>query len=289
MKKAIVAFGLSSRDEDIHVVGDGLINDTWKVSGADGNAFILQRINHNVFKHPAQIDENIRLLKEFLTKYSPDYLSCPLPSTSGSTLLEIDGDFFRLFEFVRDSHCFTVLNEPSLAYEAAKEFGLFTSLLADFDASQLACTIPDFHNLTLRYDSYRASLFTASSERLELARSCIDIIEKHADIVDVYKSILVNDQIPQRVCHHDTKISNVLFNSSRKGKWRHQCCTKSLVSFTQCPIFYNCFQFVGLCVIDLDTVMPGYFFSDIGECDIIHCRNCSCITFEHQLFLIAAC
>lgn len=218
MDRAIDAFGLHSCDEDIQTIGDGLINDTWKVSGADGNMFILQRINHHVFKNPSQIDENLRVLSAFLSMHCPDYLfTNPLPSVSGSTLLEIDGEFFRLFNFVPDSRCFTVLHEPSLAYEAAKQFGLFTSQLVDFDASQLANTIPDFHNLALRYDSYRAALSTATIQRLAQAQPCIDLIEKHRAIVDVYNSILANHDVPLRVCHHDTKISNVLFDANKKG------------------------------------------------------------------------
>ena len=97
--------------------------------------------------------------------------------------------------------------------------------------------MPDFHNLALRYEQFKSALACASEERLAKADEAIKFIKAHADIVHTYNEILADHSIPHRVVHHDTKISNVLFDKDARG----------------------------ICVIDLDTVMPGYYFSDTGD------------------------
>eukprot|EP01032_Pedospumella_encystans_P021391 gene21391-24267_t len=232
------AYSIKAHGGDAQVVGQGLINDTWMVEDTSGNAFILQRVNHSVFKKPHIIDQNLRLLQVFLNKECPEYVfTSPIPSSRGETLTEVEGNFYRIFHFVPDSHCFDTVQRSELAYEAAKQFGEFTSTLSHFDANQLTPTIIDFHNLALRCDAYLASKQTADSQRLHLARNCMDIIETNKNVLETYQAMLLDPEMRLRVCHHDTKISNVLFDSTGKG----------------------------ICIIDLDTVMPGYFISDIGD------------------------
>jgi hypothetical protein len=123
-----------------------------------------------------------------------------------------------LFHFVLNSVSYNTCSEPGLAYEAAKQFGLFTSVLQGFDSSLLAYTIPDFHNLPLRYSAFEESKLTAESLRLQQAQYCMRIVYKHKGIVAIYeKEILCKPDIKLRVCHHDTKISNVLFDRNKKG------------------------------------------------------------------------
>ncbi len=230
-------YGLDPITANVQQFGDGLINHTWKVNTPDQN-YILQKVNSDVFKSPSDIDQNFTLLKNYLKQESPDYLFVsPVVATNGESLIHLDNGYFRLFPFVEGSVSVNVLTKSKEAYEAAKQFGKFTRLLNGFKVEELNITIPNFHNLTLRYDQFTTACQNASAERLEKAAESIEFIKEHQGLVQTYTDILSNSDIPLRVIHHDTKISNVLFDD----------------------------QYEGLCVIDLDTVMPGYFISDVGD------------------------
>ena len=231
-------FGVQSGTYISEKLNSGLINHTWKIS-SEGREYILQQINKNVFKSPGDIVKNIRALDSFLAENSPDYLFVSfLPSSSGEYIVQ-DGseEFYRLMPFVKNSKTLTVVTTKQEAYEAALQFGKFTSLLSNFEIAKLSYTLPDFHNLTLRFEQFKQAYRNATTERLNEAESAIKDAFNHQEIVQTYKSIVTDSLIPLRVIHHDTKISNVLFNKDH----------------------------LGICVIDLDTVMPGYFFSDVGD------------------------
>lgn len=238
IKDILQQFSIEGEDLVVQAFGSGLINHTWLVKHA-GKKYILQKINKHVFNQPGCIDNNLRLLADYLSCHYPDYLfTKPLYTKDHKSLVEPDNnDSYRLFSFVEGSHSYTVVEQKELAYEAAKQFGKFTRLLAGFDIEKLKITLPDFHNLVLRYQQFEKSISAASGERLSKATGFIDILTSYKSIADMYESILVNPSFKKRVTHHDTKISNVLFDSNNKG----------------------------ICVIDLDTVMPGYFISDVGD------------------------
>ncbi|CAN5652222.1 phosphotransferase [soil metagenome] len=238
IKDILREFSIEGTGLVVQAFGSGLINHTWIVTDS-GNKYILQKINKHVFNEPHNIDNNLRLLADYLTQYYPGYLfTKPLYTRNNKSLIEPDNNAcYRLFRFVEGSHSYTVVEEKELAYEAARQFGKFTRLLAGFDISNLKITLPDFHNLVLRYKQFETSIAAASKERLTKAADFINILTACKPIVDVYESILVNPCFKNRVTHHDTKISNVLFDSKNRG----------------------------LCVIDLDTVMPGHFISDVGD------------------------
>lgn len=216
----------------------GLINNTWKVA-CEGKHFIVQRINQNVFKKPEDVAENIRRIADFLNENSPDYLFVsPVRSGEGEDMyFEAGKGYFRVFPFIEGSHTLDVVSNPDQAFEAARQFGRFTRLLSGFDARSLKITIPDFHNLTLRYRQFEQAIANGDRERIKRSADLVAIIRKYSYIADDYEKICRSREVKQRVTHHDTKISNVLFDRNDKG----------------------------LCVIDLDTVMPGYFISDVGD------------------------
>jgi Ser/Thr protein kinase RdoA (MazF antagonist) len=232
------AYGLS--DESVNVIpfGNGLINHTWKLTGVDGE-YILQRINDSVFKHPEHIAYNIRTISRYLQQYHPDYLFVvPYQTKSGEEYFRQKGDgYYRLLPFVTGSHTENVVRDAANAHEAARQFGRFTRLLSNFDAKELKITLPDFHNLSLRYAQFAEALNKGNKERKKEAAQEIDRIQEHVLIKDEFERIRRNPAFRIRVTHHDTKISNVLFGEQGKG----------------------------ICVIDLDTVMPGYFISDVGD------------------------
>jgi Ser/Thr protein kinase RdoA (MazF antagonist) len=232
------AYGISDENSLVEVIASGLINRTWKITHG-GQQFILQRINDHVFKKPYQLAENIRMIDRYLAQHSPSYLFVsPIKNNLQEDIThDTQEGFFRLFSFVRGSHTISIVSTPEQAYEAALQFGKFTKLLSGFHATKLHTTIPNFHNLILRYHQFEDSLKDGNPERIAQSRGLISEIKKHQHILTSYEKIKRSTQIIQRVTHHDTKISNVLFDDQNKG----------------------------ICVIDLDTVMPGYFISDMGD------------------------
>jgi Ser/Thr protein kinase RdoA (MazF antagonist) len=231
-------FGIKNDAITISPIYQGLINNTWKV-GANGNAYIVQKVNANVFKQPQDIAFNIDAIGTFLHQNYPNYLfTSPVKTASGKVIINLDEDaYFRIFPFVKNSHSIDVVTTPSQAYEAAKQFARFTAKLAGFDAQQLKVTIPSFHNLSLRFQQFENALKNGNTKRINEAAETIECLKEYAYIADEFETIKNNPEFKLRVTHHDTKISNVLFDKEEKG----------------------------LCVIDLDTVMPGYFISDLGD------------------------
>lgn len=232
------AYGLQHDKLDMIAFGNGLINHTWRIKNACKD-YILQRVNNTVFKHPEDIAHNIKIISQYLQSHHPEYLFvAPVKTIAGEEMIyNKEEGYFRMFPFVPGSHTINVVESPLQAYEAAKQFGKFTSLLSGLSAKQLKITIPDFHNLSLRYRQFEHSLKEGNTNRIKEAGNSIQNIKQHFSIVQEFENIKSNTAFKLRVTHHDTKISNVLFNDRDKG----------------------------LCVIDLDTVMPGYFISDVGD------------------------
>jgi len=232
------SFGLNPSDFTVKPFGSGLINHTLKVSGTAGD-YILQQININVFKSPEDIAKNLATLQDYFNKNYPDYLFAgPLPSVTGDLLVKsTPGKVFRLFPFIKGSQTINFISTEKEAYEAAKQFGRFTRLLKDFEIDKLEYTLPDFHNLKLRFEQFKSASQNAETKKLDQASPEIREVYESLHIVQTYNQLITNKEIPLRAIHHDTKISNVLFDDQQNG----------------------------LCVIDLDTVMPGYYLSDVGD------------------------
>jgi Ser/Thr protein kinase RdoA (MazF antagonist) len=225
-------------DTSVTPHGTGLINRTWIVRN-DKDTYILQQVNHHVFTRPQLIADNIEMVGRYLADHYPAIIfPRPVPSLTGQTLIDAgDNNYYRLFPFIADSVSIDVASTPRQAFEAARQFGGFTSMLADFPADNLHETIPHFHDLSLRYRSFSEALQNGMPQRIDKATPIIDYLQSQNRIVTQYENILTNPAFKRRVTHHDTKISNVLFNKQGNG----------------------------ICVIDLDTVMPGYFISDVGD------------------------
>ncbi|MGB5006475.1 MAG: aminoglycoside phosphotransferase family protein [Ferruginibacter sp.] len=237
MKEILFRFGLKSDRFTVLPFGNGLINSTWVIEDAPGKpAYILQKINQGVFKHPEDIAFNTALIGDYLALYFPAYNFVASSKTiDGKDLVKTVDVYYRVFPFVPCSHTVDVVEKPQQAYEAARQFGRFTKKLSVFDVSQLKINLPGFHDLSLRYREFESALRSGNRERVAESSGLIATVIQHKTIVDefeIYRSVLT-----ARVTHHDTKISNVLFDNHDNG----------------------------ICVIDLDTVMPGYFISDVGD------------------------
>jgi Ser/Thr protein kinase RdoA (MazF antagonist) len=237
LEKVLPLYGIRNTAV-VQSFGSGLIHNTWKIT--DGpKEYILQKINHEVFKEPSFIADNIAGIAAWLEKNHPEYLFvAPLKTKDGETIVHIPGEgYFRLFPFVKDSHTHDTAQTPQQAFEAARQFGSFTRALNDFPVENLKTTLPDFHNLSFRYAQFEEAIRSGHKSRITEADKTIRYLYSHNDILATYQQIIENKEFKLRVTHHDTKINNVLFDQNEKG----------------------------ICVIDLDTVMPGYFISDVGD------------------------
>ncbi len=235
MRNILLQYGFDEKDCVIRPFGNGLINRTWLLE-AGSEKFILQKINQQVFKTPEDIAFNIRLISDHLKQYHPGYLFVePVQTIACKDLFKTEEGYFRIFPFVRDAHTIDVVEDPGQAYEAAKQFAGLTKRLSRLDLSQLKITLPGFHNLTLRYQQFEHALQTGNKERILRSKYLIEYISRQKIIAGEFEYCRPDFKL--RCIHHDTKISNVLFDENDKG----------------------------LCVIDLDTMMPGYFISDLGD------------------------
>lgn len=215
----------------------GLINETQLLETNLGK-YILQRINTDIFKNPQNIDDNIQVIKTYLFEQDEDYLFPQLVSDkSGKSLFNVNDGWYRVFEFIENATSIKVVDNASQAYEAAKQFGKFTYLLKNFPINQLKISLPQFHDLALRQEQFNASLNSANQLILNECQILIDKLKSNEHIYFWYNNYINNNAVKCRVTHHDTKISNVLFNEKQEA----------------------------ICVIDLDTIMPGYFLSDVGD------------------------
>jgi Ser/Thr protein kinase RdoA (MazF antagonist) len=238
LKTVLAAFGFTN-DVTLFPFGTGLINHTWKIESPAGS-FILQRINTKIFRDPWAISHNLSHIANYLHEHNPGYLFVtPIPTTDGKPLYFhlSSGGCFRMIPFVPNSHTLDVVGKPEQAFEAASQFGRFTKVLRGVSTDELKITVPAFHDLELRYNQFKDALLKGNAERIKESVDYINQVESNAGIVSTYKNFIESPLARKRVTHHDTKISNVLFNDEGKG----------------------------LCVIDLDTVMPGYFISDAGD------------------------
>jgi len=169
-------FGLDPEKYTVQPFGSGLINHTWKVSSPDGpNAYILQKINSAVFKHPHDIAMNMATLGNYLQQHYPGYLFAGALPTKGGDYLYVDEQHqhYRLFPFVARSHSIDKVNTPEQAFEAARQFARFTHLLSGFDTRLLKITIPQFHDLSLRYQQFTTALTNGNPQRIQDAAELI--------------------------------------------------------------------------------------------------------------------
>lgn len=236
MKHVLEIYGMREDEYAAENYGSGLINNTWLIT-ARQPLYILQKINKEIFIDPQLIDDNIHSINNYLAKYKPDYrFIMPVSSVTGKTIIFYDNEYYRLFKFIQ-SKTYLVAADAEIAFEAAKQFGKFTCNLSAINTDELYETIPHFHDLNLRYKQFLLAIKNGNTEKIHQAEKIIFSLQQHSSIVTMYDDILKNPYFKKRVTHHDTKISNVLFDDNNKG----------------------------IAVIDLDTVMPGYFISDVGD------------------------
>jgi Ser/Thr protein kinase RdoA (MazF antagonist) len=232
-------FGFSFDTVSLQQIGSGHINRTYLLSTQSEQKYILQNINTHVFKDPYAIANNIKAVAAYLKTNYPNYLfPAPIATTKSELMFHFNDEYWRLLPFVANTTAFDTLSDPKQAYEAAKQFGKLSRLLNNFDTALLKPTIPGFHDLKWRYEQFTFALSNADEQLKANAKEQIELALNLHYIVNYYRSFEQSKNFPNRVMHHDTKISNVLLDTA---------------------------NFDGICVIDLDTLMPGKFISDLGD------------------------
>ena len=220
--------------------GCGHINRTYLVATAGGRCYILQKINHHTFRDVAGLMENIELVTEHLRRKSPDPRSVLtlIRTKDGKSYLEADDGYWRVFRFVEDSICLQQPESDADFYESAVGFGTFQQLLSDFPAEKLHETIPNFHNTPDRYRAFHETLTRDPMHRAAQVQPEIEFALARQAEMAVLQNALDAGELPLRVTHNDTKLNNVLFDAKTRR---------------------------ALCIIDLDTVMPGSALYDYGD------------------------
>lgn len=237
MEQLFNAFQFDGDLVSINHYGNGHINDTYKVITTK-NQYIIQRINHYVFKQPDQLMANYRLV----TDYLKTIVSNPLRETltivqtkdNKDYYVSNEGNYYRAILFIDDCLCLETMTGPEDFYQTGIAFGNFQTQLSNFDATLLYESIPNFHNTPSRLETFKKVLNQASLERKEKAKEEIDFILNHTQQAHA----LYDMHLPMRVTHNDTKLNNILFDKNTKK---------------------------ALCIIDLDTIMPGFVANDFGD------------------------
>ena len=235
-------FDFGSRVTAYELFGNGHINWTYRVETENGDLYVLQRINTYVFQDPVGLMRNIELLTNFMREKESDPRKVLelVPAKDGSSFIVTEDDeYWRVYVFVKDSICYDTAETPELFKESGRAFGNFQNILSDFPVSKLIETIPDFHNTPARYAAFEKAVEKDSAKRVSGVRADIENYLSEKTFASFLLDKAAAGEIPMRVTHNDTKINNVLFD-----RYTNQA----------------------LCIVDLDTTMPGFAAMDFGDC-----------------------
>ena len=229
----------------IALYGEGHIHDTYFVETRNHQPdYILQKINHNIFRdipgmmgNIEKVTTHIRQKLAGLPGHDPGRESLTLVKTKEgqSFFMDGNGNYWRMFVFIPGTVTFQIMTDPAMGFEAGKTIGNFQALLSDLK-DPLIETIPDFHNMDLRISQFQQAKVTNPNGRVALVPHELLFAEQHFDRMQVYFHEL-NEKAVVRTTHNDTKLNNILFDRQDKA----------------------------LCLIDLDTVMPGFVHFDYGD------------------------
>ncbi len=222
--------------------GNGHINWTYDIKTDNGKRYILQRINTYVFRDPVGLMRNTVLLTDFMRKKvdDPRKVLQLIPTKSGEFYFVNEKDeYWRIFVFVENCICYDKAESLELFRESGRAFGNFQNLLADFPVDSLIETIPDFHNTPERYRAFEEALAADTAKRAGTAKAEIGYVLSQKQFASFLLDKVKDGVIPLRVTHNDTKINNVLFDKDTNE---------------------------ALCIVDLDTTMPGIAAMDFGDC-----------------------
>ncbi|MBE6692997.1 MAG: aminoglycoside phosphotransferase family protein [Ruminococcaceae bacterium] len=242
--KACKAFLEFDTIEEIENIPNGHINATDRVK-INGRNYILQRINTTIFKDPVGLMNNISSVTEFCRNKiieangDPDRETLTLlKANDGKFYHENENGFYRMYLFITDATCYNKAEKAGMFGESAKAFGRFQNLLAEFDATVLTESIKDFHNTPVRFQNLLNAIEADKAGRVAECKDEIDFYLARKEFCSVITDRLADGRLPTRVTHNDTKLNNVMIDDVTGS---------------------------GICVIDLDTIMPGSMLYDFGD------------------------
>jgi thiamine kinase-like enzyme len=245
LKSVMLQFRVAGEFTHGEPCGGGHINDSFKIDTDEYGKrvrYILQRINHLVFKNPEGMMDNIQRVTEHLRHKENSAFKSPmyLISTHDDGIMHRDpnGNYWRLYNFIENSATYDIVESTEQAYQGAKAFGIFQQELADLPGEDLFETIPDFHNTPKRYETFELAIIEGLPERIKAAQEEIAQAKKYRKYAPIITDLLASGKIPGRVSHNDTKLNNVLLDDETQE---------------------------GVCVIDLDTIMTGSSLYDFGD------------------------
>ncbi len=220
--------------------GNGHINETYLVKCSDKSCYILQKLNTTVFTMPEVVMRNIELVTTHIRAKvtDPREVLTFVPTKDNASFCIVNNEYWRMFLFVSESFCLDHADTAQQFSQCAEGFAGFFNQLRDFDASLLTETIPHFHDTPTRFAALRAAVEKNPAGRVQHARREIEFAFGYEAFTETFTGLQAAGELPLRVTHNDTKINNVLFDKNT-GK----C----------------------LCIVDLDTVMPGLIMNDFGD------------------------
>ncbi|MCO6048014.1 aminoglycoside phosphotransferase family protein [Aeoliella sp. ICT_H6.2] len=259
-------FQLAGTVTSVQAIESGHINDTYLVETDRRERYVLQRINHQVFCDPHGLMRNIVLVTQHLQKklaasgepVGRRRVLSVIATTDGDSLAETSaGDYWRMLPYIENSH--TVGEEASLEEirQAACGFGSFVAHLVDLPATQLCETIPRFHHGPSRYEAFQLAVAADVAQRVGGCEREIAVIQQHDEMLTSPQQKIDTGELPLRVTHNDAKCNNILLDNETN---------------------------VAVCVIDLDTVMPGLAMWDFG--DLVRTSACRAAEDEVDLSLV---
>ncbi len=225
--------------------GSGHINDT-RLVVTDKKRYIFQKINKNVFKDPASLMDNFQKVTSYLADIIKKEGGDPMRETLNvikandgkNYYLDANGEYWRALVFVEDSMSFDKVERPEQFYDSAVAFGNFQYMLRDYPAETLVETIVNFHNTPDRLRQLREAVAQDKCGRLSEVLAEVEFANSREEFIGMFEKARAEGKLPLRVTHNDTKLNNILFDKN-SGK--------------------------ALCIIDLDTIMPGYSVNDFGD------------------------
>lgn len=250
LEEIIKNFNIDGEYIGYYLSNDGHINNTFVLEFDDGlgkiKSYLLQLINTNVFKNPDELMENIVGVTEYLRKIVVDNggdperecLNVYFTSDGKPYYRDADGNCWRCYNFITGAHSCQSIDAPETFANAARAFGKFQCLLADYPSETLHETIPNFHNTLSRFADFEKAVSDNIAGRADSVRDEIDFVLARRNDAGVLVKLLEKGKLPLRVTHNDTKLNNVMFDNETDE---------------------------GICVIDLDTVMPGLSLYDFGD------------------------
>jgi Ser/Thr protein kinase RdoA (MazF antagonist) len=233
----VLEFAIQGNIKDVKPLGNGLINDTFRVFTDGPDDYVLQRINNTIFQDVDLLQHNIECATAHIRKKGGTTLTFLPCKATGKTYWTDGETYWRVSVFIKDSYTYDTVN-PEYSYYAGKAFGAFEAMLADIPDT-LGETIPDFHNMELRARQLREAVQANKVGRMAQpeVQSILKYLLQYEEEMCQAERWYREGKLPKRICHCDTKVNNMLFDAQGNI----------------------------LCVIDLDTLMPSFVFSDFGD------------------------